>query len=159
MTAAELIEHARTYLNCRDADIARRLDITTATLSMMKTGRSKLPDPLIVPLAELADLDPAEALAAVTASQITHDVHVQEVWKEIAERVKNTPIPTQAPDNRRDCILCKVGRRRRKAENSRFSRYRSVICETRYRSFTSERFPPMGIRSSVTGTGPSPSRN
>lgn len=159
MTAADLIEHTRTHLGIHDADLARRLNITKQTLHMMKSGRAKLSDRLTVHLAELADLNAAETLAAVTASQETQDVHVQEVWAEITERVKRPPIPTQAYDNRRECILCKVGRRRRKREESRFSRYRSVICETRYRGFSDERFPPMGIRSSVTGTGPNPSRN
>ena len=85
MTPPELINHARNKTTWNDAEIARHLNIKRQTLHAMKIDKAKLSDHLIIELAELANLDTAATLAAVTAYQ-EHDGRTRDVWLEIAKR-------------------------------------------------------------------------
>ncbi|NCC37440.1 MAG: hypothetical protein EOM24_36325 [Chloroflexia bacterium] len=87
MTPVDLITRARSSLAAAafDSDLARSLAITPQTLAQWKTEKRRIPDGLIVDLAELAALDPGYALAALHAHYTTGKL--QGHWLEAARRL------------------------------------------------------------------------
>ena len=115
MNATDLLDLARATTNGTDADLARRLNLAKQTVSDYRKNRRPIPDHLILTLANLAGLDPAQTLAELAADQAEtrEQPEVAATWRELARRSAHRA-PPDRQDGPPDAPLMSSGHDRRR---------------------------------------------
>ena len=87
MNPNSLLDLARNATGSNDSELAEMIGIARQTLSNFRKDRRPIPDKLIIALARLAELDPAQTIAEIHAHQAAdHQEEVKAVWLEVAKR-------------------------------------------------------------------------